>query len=123
MAYSRFLDIRNDKQEDTTNYPSSNTLRFGKEVEDDYRNNSSQRENIMKQLHKSNEKHLIKKRKQSVEKFETKKSYHFSNQPNLLKMNNPYSNLSALPLEICLSVNMSNNLRGETIPMACSCLL
>jgi hypothetical protein len=39
MAYSRFLDIWNNKQEDTINYPSSNILRFGKEVEDDNKNN------------------------------------------------------------------------------------
>jgi hypothetical protein len=38
-------------------------------------------------------------------------------------MNNPYSNLTALPLEVYLSENMSINIWGETILMACSCLL
>jgi hypothetical protein len=123
MAYSSFLDIWNDKQENTINYPSSNILRFGKEVEDENRNNSNQMRKVMKQLHRKNEKHLTKNQKQSVKKFETKKSYHFSNQLNLLKMNNSYSILLALPSEIYLSENMSINLRGETIPMVCSCFL
>jgi hypothetical protein len=42
---------------------------------------------------------------------------------DLLKMNNPYSNFSAQPLEVYLSENMSINKQGETIPMVCSCFL
>jgi hypothetical protein len=46
MAYSRFLDIWNDKRDDKINYLSSNTFRFGKEVEDNNRNNLSQKEKV-----------------------------------------------------------------------------
>jgi hypothetical protein len=123
MAYSRFLDIFNDKQENTINYSSSNIFRFGKEIEDENRNNSDQMRKVIKRLHNKNEKHLTKNQKQSVKKFETKKSYHFSNQPNLLKTNNSYSILLALPSEVNLSENITINFRGETIPMACSCFL
>jgi hypothetical protein len=77
----------------------------------------------MKQSHVNNDKHFIKKIKQAVKKFETKTPYHFNNRPNLLIMNNSYSNLLVLPLEVYLSENMSINLRGEMIPMACSCFL
>jgi hypothetical protein len=75
----------------------------------------------MKELWRSNDEHLIKKEKQSMKKFETKMPYHFSNQPNFSKTNNSYSNLLALPLDVFLSENMSINIRGETIPMTCSC--
>jgi hypothetical protein len=63
MAYSRLLVIWNDKQKDTINYSSSKTLGFGKEVKDDNKNNSNRREKVMKRLGRSNEKHLIKKKK------------------------------------------------------------
>jgi hypothetical protein len=43
------------------------------------------------------------------------------NSTNLLKMYNSYSNYLAQPFEVVLSVKMSSNLRGETIPRACSC--
>jgi hypothetical protein len=56
-----------------------------------------------------------------MENFKTKMPYHFGNQPSFSKTNNSYSNLLALPSEVLLVENMSNNLRGETIPMACSC--
>jgi hypothetical protein len=121
MAYSRFLDIWNDEQGDTINYPSSNILRFGKEVEDNNKNKSNQTRCIKKQLRKNNEEFLVEKKKQPAKKLETNISYHFSNQPNLLKMNNPYSYLTALPSEVYLSENMSINIPDETIPMACSC--
>jgi hypothetical protein len=48
MAYSRSLDIWNYKQERIINYPTSNILRFGEEVEDENRNNSNQRKKVMK---------------------------------------------------------------------------
>jgi hypothetical protein len=53
----------------------------------------------------------------------TRMPYHLSNQPNYLKMNNSNSEFLAQPLEVHLSENMSRNLRGETIFMACSCFL
>jgi hypothetical protein len=68
--------------------------------EDESRKNLCQRGNVMKQWWKSNNIQLIKKREQSRNKFETKMSYHFSNIPILLKMNNPYSNHLAQPLEV-----------------------
>jgi hypothetical protein len=80
----------------------SGKLRRKEEVEDKNKNNSNREKNVMKQLWKSNNEHLIEKREQSVKKFETKMSYHFSNQPNLLKMNNSYSNLLVLPLDVFL---------------------
>jgi hypothetical protein len=68
MAYSRFLDFWNDKQEDTINYPSSNIFRFGKEVEDDNKNNSNQTRCMKKQLRRDNENFLIEKKKTTWEK-------------------------------------------------------
>jgi hypothetical protein len=66
--------------------------------------------------------YLIQNKKQITRvKFITKKSYHYSIQPDVLKTNDSYSNILALPLEVYLPENMSSNLRGETIPMACSC--
>jgi hypothetical protein len=116
MAYSRFLDIWNDKQEDIINYPSSIILRFGKKVEDDNKNNSNQTRCMKNQLPRNNVEFLIEKKKQPAKKSETKMSYQFSNQPNLLEMNNPYSNPSAPPLEVYLPENMSTNLRVKRFP-------
>jgi hypothetical protein len=101
----------------------SGKLRRKKESENENRNNSGRKKYAMKQLWRSNDEHLAEKEEQSMKKFETKKSYHFSNQPNFLKTNNPYSNHLALPLDVFLSENLSINLRGEMIPMACSCFL
>jgi hypothetical protein len=86
-------------------------------------NNSNRSKDVMKQLCRSNDEHLIKKEKQSMKNFETMMPYHFSNQPNYSETDNSYSNLLALPSEVYLSENMSINLRGETIPMTFSCFL
>jgi hypothetical protein len=58
-----------------------------------------------------------------VKKFKTKMSYQFNNQPDVLKINDSYSDFLAPPIEAYLSENMAINLRDETIPMACSCFL
>jgi hypothetical protein len=51
MAYSRFLDNWNDEQE-ITNYPISNTFKFGKEIDDENKNDSEKRKKIMKHSNK-----------------------------------------------------------------------
>jgi hypothetical protein len=101
----------------------SGKSRRKKEIEEENGNNSNRRKYVMKQMWKDNDEHLTKKNEQSMKKLEKKMPYHFNNQPNFSKTNNSYSNLLALPLDVFLSENKSINLRGETIPMACSCFV
>jgi hypothetical protein len=67
------------------------------------RNNSNPNKDVMKQLWRSNDEHLSKKEKQSMEKFKTKMPYHFCNQPNYSETDNSYSNLLAPPLDVFLA--------------------
>jgi hypothetical protein len=129
MACSCFLGkLPNIQQEDLVysiqKFRLKQLFRSGKlrrRGNDDESKNLCQRGNVMKHWWKSNDTQLIRKRVQSRNEFETRMSYHFSNIPILLKMNNSYSNLLAKPFEVFLSENMPSNLRGETIPMTCSC--
>jgi hypothetical protein len=106
MAYSRFLDIWNDKQVKQIDYSSSILFKFGNEVENRSRNNLIQRRLEPKQLMKLID-HLIQNKKQITRvKLIKKKSHHYSNQPDVLKTNDLCSNILALPLEVYLSVNI-----------------
>jgi hypothetical protein len=131
MACSCFVETSRNIQQENLDYlirkfRPEHLLRSGKsrrkkEIDEANSNNSSQKKYVMKQLWRNNDEHLIKEKEQSMKKFETKMPYHFMIQPNFSKTNNPYSSFLAPSLDIFLSENMSNNLRGETIPMACSC--
>jgi hypothetical protein len=66
---------------------------------------------------------IIEKQISRNSNFETHMPYHFNNQSNVLKTNDPYSNFLVSSIEVYIPENMSINLRSETIPMACSCLL
>jgi hypothetical protein len=58
-----------------------------------------------------------------VKIFEANIPNHYNNQPDIMKMNDSYSNFLASPFDVHLSVNMSINIRVGTIPMVCSSLL
>jgi hypothetical protein len=120
MACSCYLEKQRNIQQEDLDYStqgfslkqlfrSGKSRRRKKKIED----NNLYQENVMKQEVRNTQLFKEHFRNESA-----KTSSQTSNIFNLLKIHNSYSNHLSHPFEVVLSVNMSSNLQGETIPMA-----